>query len=144
MTRLPLAVLILGLGLAACSGVEELALNPEGRAPVETNNPVSAGSGGKSGEAGSFSMATGAAGNSHGGGGQASAQGGALTVPCINNDSCQSDTAPYCRTDGFCVACLTDDHCSDDRKCDDESSTCTGGDTLEGIGGEKASGGDGP
>jgi hypothetical protein len=143
MTQLGLALLISGLGLGACSGVEELALNPQQPATAGTNNQVSAGSGGKGGEAGSSSTPAENGGTTQAGSGPAGGQGGAFTLPCADNDDCQSDTTPYCRVDGICVACLKDDDCGDDRKCDEASSTCTGG-TPEGSGGAETSGGDGP
>lgn len=44
-------------------------------------------------------------------------------VECSSNDDCSSDDEKYC-SDGFCVRCKLDAHCSGDKRCDPVTHQC--------------------
>ena len=150
------AVLIVGCAaaLVGCSGIEEIALNPQGAAAGAPGtggaSATSAiGGGGSSSVAGSAGSGGAPSGGVAGAAGHGGVGGQLLTMPsdggtdaagCADDDGCP-DSAPYCRADSKCVVCLNDSHCgSEDLRCELGSGNCV--DTgCAGAGGGEASGG---
>ena len=139
--------------LAACSGVEELALNPQGSgagnagASAAGSATDASGGGGASSLAGSAGSAVTPGGGApsmagHGGAaGRSSMPTGGTNpvVACLSGISCP-DASPFCRADGKCVACLNDAQCGgEDAQCELVGGTCITPDCAAGTGGEAGS-----
>ena len=146
-----LALLVAGCtaALVACSGIEEIALNPQGSGAGSAGASVTSASGG----GGSTSQPSSAGSGVTPGGGMPStagfgggagqpiampSDGGTNSVACADDDSCPG-TAPYCRADGKCVVCLNDSHCTgEEAQCELVTGSCV--DPCPGSGGAESGG----
>src|SRR5258708_2127076 len=145
-----LAILYSSLVVIACGGVDELALNPEGRAGTggmgqgqSTNDTAGTGmQGGSAGTLGAVASTGGSPGNPQ----PQPAQGGSNQIACVGDDDCVSVDAPRCDPTGRCVACTQDDDCGDGSQCDVQAGTChacANGQCLGGGGSSSSSSGSG-
>lgn len=132
--------------VAACSGTEELALNP---APSASSGEAggSASGPGAGSSSGASMAASGAASNATdpGSAGDTAQAGQGLSscrtdiqcaaptprcaatgscVACLSDDDCQRDEARRCSEQGRCVACVDNEDCSDNEDCETLTATC--------------------